>query len=545
MAVPAGVNELLAAATNVQNIPALRYDIAYNADTDSRIVSVTAAVTVTQGPSSTVVSDLPLLAAPAAVGAYTVPFVLPLTSATVPDLAVITGPATVSVVVTMTDAAGNTNTDSGNAFSFTLTLLAPPLVVRQDTAWADGRDPSSAYQYPANSTAYFTTWNATAAAFVGGQVRVARYIIENPSSVPAAVAVSGTLTSSVRGASAPYDIGTPAPNGIGSASNPTYNWGTYMTAESNPQTYGAGGGYWTTSAIAGCTNPYQQIDPGCDPMMTTCDLAWVSNPPAVCGPGAEILPWARSVHRQATDTYSHVVDGHTLYRNWGYWVPGAAGDGGAAQCTPGAWISAASTQPTPETFCPKGQVIRHLNGDTAARFSCQRADYFTAPAVATHEFAIAAAGVSAWQSPQVNGAERNAAVGVGGSSLVPAATTAPGQIVIYVSRPSSAAAPSNLSFGGVTGTGRMEKLVSYWWKDPGVMNLSFLWWRQSVSNPTLHFCNNTVLQERLELAAFATMDEVLDGSFSLTARPSTASGLLGTSAPVTTVTFAKTAVGSR
>ena len=550
-AVPSSASELESVALNVNNIPAIQYRVSYNPATDAPLSAVSAAVTVADGVNTTTVSGLSLLPT-SSIDPNAVAYDLPLTSATIPALATVAANASVTVVLTMTDAAGNTATDVGSAFNFIWSLLAPPLVVRQDTLWADGRDPSSAYGYPATNSAYFSTWNSTLAAFVGGNVRIARYIVENPSGAGAAVVASATVTSSVRGFSSPLDIGPTAVNGVGSPTNPGVYPGVAMPADPTYYTSGPAGAYWTTSMVPGCTGA-TQVDPTCDPTVVGyCPMVWAASPAAACGPGAAMLPNARVITRAATDVVSHVTDGFTFYRNWGYWVawtgPNTTGrdqDGGSAVCTPGAAFGKPQANPT--LTCPAGQVIRHVLGDTTNQFSlCQRADYFSAPSAVAHEYASATAGVSAWSNVQPNGAERSTAINVGGSSYVPPASAlGPGQIVIYVARPASAPAPANLSFGGVTGALRLEQLIAYWWQDPGAVNLRFLYWRNSVSNPWYQWCDNRVLQERQELAAFARMEEVLDGSLVMTGRPATTTALLGASVPVASFTFTKTAVGSR
>lgn len=539
-AVPASAAEIESAVLNTKNIPAIQYRVSYVPANDAPITAISASVTVDDVVTTTTVSGVPLLQS--SVDTYD----LALTAASIPALATVTANATVTVVISMTDAVGQTGSDALSPFTFTWSLLAPPLVIYQDTAWADGRDSSSVYAFPASTAAYFSVWNSSAAQFVGGNVRLARYIIDNPSGVPAAVFTSATLSSLVRGASAPYDIGPTPTNGVGSQTNPGLFPSVTMPYENPWDSWGADGAYWSTGHVPGCSSS-TPIDPACDPLVNSfCWMAWATNPPAQCGPGPGILPYARQVYRLAVDVTSHVVDGKTLYRNWGYWVPGAPGDEGEAVCRPNSWISSAAAQPRPGNFCPTGQVLRHVLGDTNNRVTCARPDYFTAPTAAPYDFGSIPAGVTAWRNIQSNGIDRTPAAAVGGASIVPAASAvAPGQIVLYVARPASAAAPDTLSFGGVTGTPRLEKFVSYWWQDPGFPNLRFLRWRQGVSSPTLHYCDNHVLQEKRELAAFWSMQEVLTGSIGLTTRPTTASALLGANVVLTPLTFSGTAVGSR
>ena len=573
-AIPSSAAELEALASNSQNIPAIQYRVSYNPATDAPITAVSAAVTVSDGLTTTTVSGLALLPTTSA-DPNAVAYDLPLTSATIPALATVTANATVTVVLTMTDAAGNSGNDSGAPFSFTWSLLAPPLVVRQDTAWADGRDDGSAYFFKSNSAAYFGAWDTTNSRFVGGNVRVARYIVENPSPVLGAVGVTASLTALARAASTPLDLPSEsAENGIGSTTNPLGVYGILHPSEPYPYSYAPRGAYWTTSAIAGCTVSANgtQIDPACVPdpangiSCATWPL-WPATPPVQCAPGAAILAYGRAIHEASlTDVYGspavpltaagwYTLDGFPMYRNWGYWVPWSGGgadasmpnsDAGQVACTPGARLGSPQTDPT--TLCPAGQVMRHVIGDTTNRVVCSPSTYFSAASPVSSEFSATAASVSVWANPQALGGERTPAATVGGSVVVPGASaTASGQVVIYVARPASAPSPrGQFDWGTVTGSPRMEKLVSHWWQDPGATNLRFVQFRAGWStNKHLYWCENRVLAQRREAAVFTAFEEVLDGALSLTARPTTATAVLGVSGPVASYSYTKTAVGSR
>jgi hypothetical protein len=173
--------------TNAQNIPLLRFAVPYNSQTDSAITEATYALSMTC-PS-------PCPAFPDATGALLVSptrtdqavyFTLPLATEYVPALANVQGAATLSVTITVADAAGNRN---ANPFpSFTFHVLGPPLVVAEDTSYPAANDGKSAFPYRANQANYAILYDSAASVFnPENMVRLLHYTITNPAAQPVAL----------------------------------------------------------------------------------------------------------------------------------------------------------------------------------------------------------------------------------------------------------------------------------------------------------------------------------------------------------------------
>jgi hypothetical protein len=110
---------------------------------------------------------------------------VPLSANTAPAIAISSGPLTLAIAATFVDAAGN----SGNVgpIFVTYTVIAPPLIVHEDVAYATYNDPKSAFPYSLASNKYTTLWDPAQTVFYNGEVRLIRYLVTNPSAVPVAI----------------------------------------------------------------------------------------------------------------------------------------------------------------------------------------------------------------------------------------------------------------------------------------------------------------------------------------------------------------------
>lgn len=168
---------------NTRNIPVLRFAVPHDETIQSPIVegSFTAQVTCT-GCTFPVRTGV-LLSSPTATAGFLL-FDLPLASETVPDLAAVSGVASVAVSLTLRDAAGNATVgvDGG---TYTFHVLGPALAVTEDVAYSSAGDPKSTFMYGAAVPSYAALFEPTALSFLPDkQVRLAKYVISNPWPVP-------------------------------------------------------------------------------------------------------------------------------------------------------------------------------------------------------------------------------------------------------------------------------------------------------------------------------------------------------------------------
>ncbi len=177
-------------STNAGNVPILRFSVPFNEKVDAPISRADYTVTATcPGCGTLPVAQGQFLASPTAgVGARL--FDLPLSAETVPALVAPPGPVSLEVSVDLADAAGNVSRVTG--FSFTFHVVGPPVAVSEDLAYAGYGDPRSTYPYRIQGTAiagnsYATLFDPAASIFYGGQVRLARFVVSNPSPEPVAI----------------------------------------------------------------------------------------------------------------------------------------------------------------------------------------------------------------------------------------------------------------------------------------------------------------------------------------------------------------------
>ena len=167
--------------TNVQNIPLLRFAVPYNPQTDSPITQATYTVSTTCPSPCSALPDArgALLASPNTTP-ETLYFTLPLSTEYVPALASVQGAATLSVTVTVVDAAGNRNVSEIGSFTFH--VLGPPLVVTEDTSYAAANDGKSTFPYRIAQNGYAALYDPGNGTFnPENNVRLVHYTIRNPS----------------------------------------------------------------------------------------------------------------------------------------------------------------------------------------------------------------------------------------------------------------------------------------------------------------------------------------------------------------------------
>ncbi len=175
--------------TNARNVPVLRFAVHFDPSVDAPIAQAHYAVQVTCAGCSYPERTGSLLQS-LEPGQGLLFFDLPLATETVPDLASISGTATVSVKVTLADAAGNESAGiDGGTYAFH--VIGPRLLVAEDTGYGVAGDPKSTFMYAASLPAYSTLFDPAALAFLPEkQVRLVRYVILNPWPEPVLANVS-------------------------------------------------------------------------------------------------------------------------------------------------------------------------------------------------------------------------------------------------------------------------------------------------------------------------------------------------------------------
>ena len=180
---------------NAANIPVLRFSVPFNDKVDAPITKAEYTVaTSCEGCGTIPPARGQLLASPTA-GVQALLYELPLSLETVPVLGRHTGAVALTVSLDLQDAAGNFSSIGG--FNFTFHVVGPPVAVIEDTAYGSYGDPRSTFPYRVHGMVsgvdmYSTLFDGTSPAFYGGQVRLARFLISNPSAEPVAVRAAFT-----------------------------------------------------------------------------------------------------------------------------------------------------------------------------------------------------------------------------------------------------------------------------------------------------------------------------------------------------------------
>jgi hypothetical protein len=171
--------------TNAKNVPVLRFIVPYNRNTDSPIQTPTFVAHVTCPPPCPEYPDATGQLLPSATpDDQRALFDLPLATETIPALASLLGAATLSITLTVADAAGNTATVSG--FNFTFHTVGPPLAIAEDAEYAAASRPESTFAYHLADGSYASMW-VVGPQFTSNKVRLARYFLSNPTPDPVAV----------------------------------------------------------------------------------------------------------------------------------------------------------------------------------------------------------------------------------------------------------------------------------------------------------------------------------------------------------------------
>jgi hypothetical protein len=192
---------------NPGNIPFLQFSVPYNAQTDAPITAATYTVSIPGLPDAT--GDLwPSARTEAGVLYHD----LPLSSNLIPALASVSAPASFTVALTVTDAAGNTTTASGatTGGTYTFHVIGPPVAIVQDLSYASANDGKSAYPYAIGNGLYGALYDAsTTAFFPENVVRLVHYFVSNPSALPVAFTppALGTWTASETWTGYQHDTG--------------------------------------------------------------------------------------------------------------------------------------------------------------------------------------------------------------------------------------------------------------------------------------------------------------------------------------------------
>jgi hypothetical protein len=161
---------------NSSNVPFIQLGIAFNSTTDAPIAAVTYKIQLEDGtPSSGAL--IPAARTRDGILYYDLPFTLE----TIPVLGTtLTSPITFGVVITATDAAGNTTTnslttDTANTFAFH--IIGPPLFIQEDANYSTESDAKSIYPFALSDGTYANKF----AGDNGGEIaRQARFIVYNP-----------------------------------------------------------------------------------------------------------------------------------------------------------------------------------------------------------------------------------------------------------------------------------------------------------------------------------------------------------------------------
>jgi len=214
--------------TNAGNIPVLRFNVPFDVNTSAPIETPSY---VAQVACPSPCPDFPdatgeLLASATPSDEYAF-FDLPLAVETIPALAQVQGPATISITLTVSDAAGNTSVVPG--FDFTFHVIGPPVAIAEDLSYPSAANPESTYAYHLADDTYALLW-AGATQLTNYEVRLLRYVITNPTAQP--VALELTYTQDPSGSWQAVEtwnaFGAPEPTGSGVALDAPYQSKTYV-----------------------------------------------------------------------------------------------------------------------------------------------------------------------------------------------------------------------------------------------------------------------------------------------------------------------------
>ena len=187
---------------NVRNTPFLKVAVDYNAQVDSPITSATFSIVCTNclavdgGASADVCmgDNCPVAVGgllPAGETSTRRTYLLPLSTETIPFLDKAQSPLELSIKATIHDAAGNAGVSSVQKMPFH--VIGPPVSWREDENYRTSVDPKSASAYRISTGSLVELYSPSNAVLVGqNHVRLLKYEVRNPTSVPVALRLSFT-----------------------------------------------------------------------------------------------------------------------------------------------------------------------------------------------------------------------------------------------------------------------------------------------------------------------------------------------------------------
>lgn len=182
----AGLTPIILEGTNPDNIPYVQIQVPFGLGT-AAVQSATYSVTVAGTPYS---GDLLPWKSPASTTGADL-YDLPLSADLFPALAQTAGVIPVSINASVTDMAGQLGTLG--ATSVTFHVLGAPVFVTEDTSYPTYSDPRSTHPYklPLTGTySYSTLFTTAGSPFFLNNVRIVRYLVSNPTSVPVGVSTA-------------------------------------------------------------------------------------------------------------------------------------------------------------------------------------------------------------------------------------------------------------------------------------------------------------------------------------------------------------------
>lgn len=178
---------------NHRNVPFLQLIVAENDASDAPISEVTYSISASCPGCPPITPSTGKLVASARSEPQKVFFDLPLSLETIPSLADLpSSPVSLSITATAHDAAGNTGS-TGGPMLLSFHIIGPPIVAWKDVDYGSVEDPRSAFPHKVSDGTYAQAWtnfstitdNTTGPPHLA--VRVVRYMLRNPHSVPVAI----------------------------------------------------------------------------------------------------------------------------------------------------------------------------------------------------------------------------------------------------------------------------------------------------------------------------------------------------------------------
>ncbi|HTP27519.1 MAG TPA: hypothetical protein VMK12_17935 [Anaeromyxobacteraceae bacterium] len=169
---------LLETGGNPDNIPVLQFWVTNVSGVDAPIASATYSVATNCSACIFANAAGPLWPSPTT-STGKLFYDLPLAANLIPSLALLPGPATLSVTITVTDVAGNTVTATPVSLAFH--TIGDPLAIVEDTTYPTTSDPKSTFPYTIATGLYSVLFTSNISTFLPeNEVRLVRYLVSNP-----------------------------------------------------------------------------------------------------------------------------------------------------------------------------------------------------------------------------------------------------------------------------------------------------------------------------------------------------------------------------